>query len=81
VPADLRKALAAARKARAWWSDITPIARRDWIGWITFAKQAETRTRQIKNACSMLTAGKRRTCCFDRSGLHDKSLSAPKAAS
>src|SRR5438477_12839709 len=31
VPADLRKALAAAApKARALWSDITPIARRDW---------------------------------------------------
>src|SRR6476646_7158539 len=29
VPADLRKALAAAPKARALWSDITPIARRD----------------------------------------------------
>ena len=30
VPADLRKALAAAPKARASWSDITTIARRDW---------------------------------------------------
>lgn len=24
--------------------------------------------------------GKRRVCCFDRSGFYDKSLSAPKAA-
>jgi hypothetical protein len=31
VPPDLRKGLAAAPKARALWSDITPIARRDWI--------------------------------------------------
>ena len=81
VPADLRKALAAAApKARALWSDITPIARRDWIHWITSAKQAETRARRIKNACSMLAAGKRRVCCFDRSGFYDKSMSAPKAA-
>lgn len=81
VPADLRKALAAAApKARALWTDITPIARRDWIQWITSAKQAETRTRRIKNACSMLAAGKRRVCCFDRSGFYSKSLSAPKAA-
>jgi len=29
VPADLKKALAAAPKARALWSDITPMARRD----------------------------------------------------
>ena len=81
VPADLRKALAtAAPNARNLWSDITPNARRDWIHWITSAKQEETRARRIKNACSMLAAGKRRVCCFDRSGFYSKSLSAPKAA-
>jgi hypothetical protein len=81
VPSDLRKALAAAApKARTLWSDITPNARRDWIHWIISAKQTETRTRRIKNACSMLGAGKRRVCCFDRSGFYSKSLSAPKAA-
>ena len=80
VPADLRKALAAAPKARALWSDITPIARRDWIHWIVSAKQPETRTRRIKNACSMLAAGKRRVCCFDRSGFYSKTFRSPKAA-
>ena len=81
VPADLRKALAAASsKARALWSDITPVARRDWIQWISSAKQEETRVRRIKNACSMLAAGKRRVCCFDRAGFYSKSLSAPKSA-
>jgi len=81
VPADLRKALAtAAPKAQALWEDITINARRDWIHWIISAKQAETRARRIKNVCSMLADGKRRPCCFDRSGFYDKSLSAPKAA-
>jgi hypothetical protein len=80
VPTDLRTALAAAPKARALWSDITPNARRDWIHWIKSAKQAATRTRRIRNACSMLAAGKRRVCCFDRSGFYSKTLSAPKAA-
>jgi hypothetical protein len=79
VPADLRKALAAAPKARELWSGITPIARRDWIHWIVSAKQAETRARRIRNACSMLAAGKRRPCCFDRSGMYSKSLSCPIA--
>jgi len=81
VPADLRKALAAAAPtACAVWSDITANARRDWIHWITSAKQAETRARRIKNACSMLATGKRRVCCFDRSGFYSQSMSAPKAA-
>jgi hypothetical protein len=80
LPPDLRKALAAAPKARALWSEITLTARRDWINWITSAKRSETRARRIDNACSMLAAGKRRVCCFDRSGFYSKSLSAPEAA-
>jgi hypothetical protein len=80
VPADLRKALAAAPKARVLWSDITSVARRDWIHWITSAKRSETRARRVENACEMLAAGKRRVCCFDRSGFFSKSFGAPEAA-
>jgi hypothetical protein len=28
----------------------------------------------------MLASGKRRACCFDRSGIYSKAFSAPKAA-
>lgn len=80
VPADLRKALAEAPAARAVWSDITPVARRDWIHWITSGKKAETRERRIATACDMLASGKRRACCFDRSGMYSNSLGAPEAA-
>ena len=79
VPADLRKALAAAPAARVEWSSLTPVARRDWIHWITSGKKAETRERRIINACDMLASGKRRTCCFDRSGIYSKGLGAPKS--
>src|SRR2546426_5899322 len=64
VPTDLRKALAATPLAKAQWSDLTPIARRDFITWIDSAKQPETRRRRIERACSMLAAGKRRPCCY-----------------
>ncbi|HTI50464.1 MAG TPA: YdeI/OmpD-associated family protein [Planctomycetaceae bacterium] len=80
VPADFRQALSAAPQALAVWTDITPLARRDWIHWITSAKKAETRARRVENACDMLAGGKRRVCCFDRSGFYSKSLAAPKAA-
>lgn len=80
VPVDLRKALATAHpKARAVWSDITPVARRDWVQWITSAKRAETRVKRIDSACDMLAKGKRRPCCFDRSGMYAKSLGCPVA--
>jgi hypothetical protein len=80
MPPDLRKALAAAPKgAREAWSDITPLARRDWIQWITSGKRAETRVLRIGRACDMLAKGKRRPCCFDRSGMYGKSLGCPVA--
>lgn len=78
VPADVRKALAAAPAARAVWNDITPVARRDWIQWITSGKKAETRPKRIATACDMLASGKRRACCFDRSGAYAKNMSAPE---
>ncbi|HEX3721030.1 MAG TPA: YdeI/OmpD-associated family protein [Verrucomicrobiae bacterium] len=64
VPMDLRKALATAPRARAFWSEITPMARRDWVLWISSAKQTETRRSRIDKACDMLSSGKRRVCCF-----------------
>src|SRR4030081_2347039 len=77
LPTDLRKGLAAAPMAKAKWSDLTPIARRDFISWIDSAKQSETRRRRIERACSMLAAGKRRPRCYTIVSL-DFSL-APKA--
>lgn len=64
VPADLIDALSEAPSAEALWSQITPLARRDWILWISSAKQPGTRQGRITKACSMLAGGKRRVCCF-----------------
>jgi hypothetical protein len=80
LPADLRKALAASPEAKAQWTRLTPVARRDWIQWIESSKQAATRARRIANSCDMLVSGKRRVCCFDRSGIYSKALGAPQAA-
>lgn len=81
VPADLRKALAANPAAKAIWADITPVARRDWIHWITSGKKAETRDKRIVVACDKLASGNRRACCFDRSGMYSKgNMGAPEAA-
>lgn len=77
VPDDLHAALATHPAAQATWNDITAVARRDWIFWVTSGKKAETRSKRIATACDMLGSGKRRACCFDRSGMYSKSLSAP----
>jgi uncharacterized protein YdeI (YjbR/CyaY-like superfamily) len=64
VPADLHAAFADAPSAGAAWRGITPIARRDFVRWVTSAKQPETRKRRIAVACSKLASGDRRPCCY-----------------
>ncbi|MFL1467382.1 YdeI/OmpD-associated family protein [Marinobacter sp. HN1S83] len=78
VPADLAQALEAAPESLATWNSTTPIARLDWIHWITSAKQAKTRVKRINDACDMLASGKKRVCCFDPSGFYSKAFSAPQ---
>jgi hypothetical protein len=81
VPDDLRKALAANAAAKATWADITPVARRDWVHWVTSGKKAETRVKRIAVACDKLASGNRRACCFDRSGMYSKgNMGPPEAA-
>ncbi len=81
VPTDLRKALAATPKAKAQWKDLTPIARTDFISWIDSAKHQETRRRRIEKACSMLSAGKGRPCCYSivSFNLYTALAATPKA--
>ncbi|MBO9882905.1 YdeI/OmpD-associated family protein [Xanthomonas sp. D-109] len=79
VPDDLSRALAAHPSARVAWDTLTTVARRDWIFWIGAGKQAQTRVKRIASTCDMLAAGKRRVCCFDRSGMYSKAFAAPQA--
>ena len=63
-PADLREALEQDAKALATWQDITPLARNEWICWITSPKKPETRRKRIAWGCENLRDGKRRPCCW-----------------
>ena len=60
VSFNLYTALAATPMAKAQWSDLTPIERRDFISWMDSAKQPEAHRGRIEKACVMLAAGKRR---------------------
>jgi hypothetical protein len=69
VPADLKKALATDSRANALWLDITPMARWDWLNWMGSVKLPKTLRERPEKLCSMLKAGKRRPCCFNRAIL------------
>ena len=46
------------------WENLTPLARNEWICWITSAKKLETRDKRIKWMCTDLLKGKKRPCCW-----------------
>ena len=64
LPSDFKQALVSSPKAKTVWEDITPLARNEWICWITSGKKAETRGIRIHKALSKLEDGMRRPCCW-----------------
>lgn len=64
MPTDLRRALNATPTAQTAWEKITPLARNEWICWVTSVKKQETREQHIERACEDLMNGKRRPCCW-----------------
>jgi uncharacterized protein YdeI (YjbR/CyaY-like superfamily) len=60
VPADLNRALARNRKAREAFEGFSPSHRREYVEWITEAKQEATRLRRLDTAIAWLAEGKPR---------------------
>ena len=61
-----------------------PVATEKAVDW-TFLRLPKEASAKLpsrgmtSSACDMLAKGKRRPCCFDRSGMYAKSLSCPVA--
>ena len=64
TPSDLQKMITSSKAVQTVWNDITPLARNEWICWITSGKKKETRNIRIKKAVSKLAGGMRRPCCW-----------------
>ena len=62
--ADIQAALTADAGVLALWESLTPLARNEFICWITDAKQQATRERRIRRTQEELEEGKRRPCCW-----------------
>jgi hypothetical protein len=75
MPDDLVAALASAPDIHELWTEITSMARWEWVRWINATKNAETRERRVEVSISKLRSGKRRPCCFDLSACTDQELS------
>ena len=76
VPQDLATALASApQKIQDLWTEITPMARWEWVRWVNATKNPDTRARRVDVSISKMKSGKRRPCCFDLSACTDPDLS------
>jgi len=64
LPADLRKVLTSDPKALSIWESLTPLARNEWICWVTFVKKLETRKQHVERVRTELKEGMRRPCCW-----------------
>jgi len=76
VPPDLENALAGApQKIQDLWTDITPMARWEWVRWVNATTNPDTRKRRVEVTISKMNHGKRRPCCFDLTSCTDPELS------
>lgn len=64
MPLDIRTALTSDKKARTAWEERTPLARNEWICWVTSVKKADTREEHVTRLVNELKEGKRRPCCW-----------------
>lgn len=65
VPADLADALKRSKKAASVWAKQPPGARREYIEWITEAKQAATREKRLLTAIEWIGEGKKRNWKYE----------------
>jgi uncharacterized protein YdeI (YjbR/CyaY-like superfamily) len=66
VPADLAAALKKSSKAAATLKAFSPSHQREYVDWITEAKQPQTRDRRIKQAIELMSAGKSRNWKYQK---------------
>jgi uncharacterized protein YdeI (YjbR/CyaY-like superfamily) len=59
LPAYIAKALKANAKAWAFFRELSPTNRRDFVVWIHMAKRAQTRETRIRESIRLLAAGKK----------------------
>jgi hypothetical protein len=57
APADLKKALAADKRAREFFDTLSYTHRKEYVRWITGAKRAETRADRVAKTIKMLNQG------------------------
>lgn len=64
IPDDLREILVKNPDVLEKWNAITPLARNEWVCWVTIVKQDKTRQEHLVRLQEELLEGKKRPCCW-----------------
>lgn len=64
TPKDMKDIFISSEKISDIWNNLTPLARNEWICWVTSVKKSETRGKHLKRLKEDLLKGKRRPCCW-----------------
>ena len=69
---DLKDTLISNPDVLELWNNLTPLARNEWICWVTAVKKSETRKDHLRRLQEDLLKGKRRPCCWPGCPHRDK---------
>lgn len=64
TPKNIAQIIATDQSLNEKWHSLTPLARNEWICWVTSPKKSETRASHLQRMSIDLLAGKRRPCCW-----------------
>lgn len=64
VPSDLRDVLKSNKKLLEKWNKLTPLARNEWICWVTIVKKQDTRDNHLHRLEEEILEGEKRPCCW-----------------
>lgn len=64
VPEDMKKVLLSNSDVLLKWNSLTPLARNEWICWVTIVKTEKTRKEHVNRLSEDLLAGEKRPCCW-----------------
>lgn len=64
IPQDLQKILNSNQALLDKWNNLTPLAKNEWICWVTIVKKPETRLNHLERLQVEILEGKKRPCCW-----------------
>lgn len=64
IDEDIKNLLDTNKELKNAWDKLTPLARNEWICWVTIVKKEETKNQHLVRLKEEILNGKKRPCCW-----------------